>query len=204
MKWAVEDRSAWPENAAEASGYAADFIRRKQNEGLLGAEEASLADPEMIARFISSERGREVRAAEKVRCEVPFTYRTDMRKYLGAADKVLRDAARGGGGEGDAEGRETRPAEHSSQERSLSVENNLKEEKIIVIQGVVDLYYKLRDRVVIVDFKTDHIRGDGSVDNIAAYDLQLTCYRDALGEISGRNIDESVLFFLRNGQEHSI
>jgi ATP-dependent exoDNAse (exonuclease V) beta subunit len=207
MKWAVEDRASWPEAPGDAARYAAELIRRKLDGGFLSVEEAALADPEMLAGFISSPRGREVRAAENVRCEVPFTYMTDVRKYVGAAEKVLKNAPPGdvpGEPAEDRAGYAPEELREGPAEPAAFFKNNLKEEKNIVIQGVVDLYYKLQDRVVIVDFKTDRIRGRGDADNIAAYRMQLTCYRDALADISGENIQECVLYFLRGGQEYSV
>ena len=218
LKWAVEDRAAWPEDRQEALGYAARLILGKQNEGALSAEETALADPGMVADFIASPRGREVRAAEDVRCEVPFTYLTDMRKYIAAAGKVLSGNNPGGRPEmpenatelpenapGLPENAPGNAPECTSgaggAKGGSKFKNNLKEEKNIVIQGVVDLYYKLQDRLVIVDFKTDHIRDGDEPQMIAAYRMQIACYKDALEDISGEKIQECLLFFLRNGRE---
>ena len=81
---------------------------------------------------------------------------------------------------------------------------NLKEQKKIAIQGVIDLYYRIGDRLVIVDFKTDSGKVPEGIPLINSYKLQLRCYRDAVHDISGHDADECVLYFLRSGGEYRV
>ena len=71
----------------------------------------------------------------------------------------------------------------------------------IALQGVIDLYYKHGDEIVLVDFKTDRINDENEKELREKYSVQLSCYKDALSGITGMSVKESVLMFLRTGQE---
>ncbi|MBO4364349.1 MAG: UvrD-helicase domain-containing protein [Clostridia bacterium] len=202
----VEDRKNWPAketgnqaggkipDAAAVQGYVESVLERLYNEGVLDTVEFKSADAGMLAGFILSSRGAEVYRAEKVRCEVPFTYFTDVGKYWGQAKAVLAEKT--------AETPEN--AENGAGNIEDSLKTNLKEKKKIAIQGVVDLYYRIGERLVIVDFKTDSGKVPEGIPLINSYKLQLRCYRDAVKDISGQDADESVLYFLRSGCEYRV
>ncbi len=190
MKIVVEDRGAWPEReAASIRNYVEETLKKNIHD----ETELLSADREMVERFLMSDRAEQIRGAEKVRCEVPFTFKTDIERYLpyiGAVGTPAKTSEKSGEEAGkEAEG------------EAQTIKSSLKRAKSIALQGVVDLYYKFRGRIYVVDFKTDNEKRAADPAVIEAYKLQLRCYRDALETISGNKVEECLLFFLKNGEE---
>ncbi len=209
----IEDRRNWPvkdaageeplngastrmaPDPAAVPEYVKSTLDKLYNEGVLDDREYFSADAGMLSGFILSGRGAEVYRAANVRCEVPFTYFADVGKYRRQAEAVLAEA-------GEPEKADN--TENGAGNVEVSLKNNLKEQKKIAIQGVIDLYYRIGDRLVIVDFKTDSGKVPEGIPLINSYKLQLRCYRDAVRDISGHDADECVLYFLRSGGEYRV
>ncbi|MBP5313273.1 MAG: UvrD-helicase domain-containing protein [Clostridia bacterium] len=183
MKLLIEDRSSWPDG--DRGEYFDNFLKKLQQPGVdvLDDAEAASVDKAMALNFLNSPIAEEVRrAGGNVGCEVPFTYRTDLGKYL--------KYAKGAGASED----------EKSGDGEASFKSSLKETKRIALQGVIDLYYKIDGKTVVVDFKTDNETAAADPKVLDAYLLQVRCYRDALKDISGEKIEKSLLFFLKNGK----
>jgi len=74
-----------------------------------------------------------------------------------------------------------------------------------VVEGIVDLVFEERERLVIVDYKTDDVgSGRGLADRVALYRPQAVLYAAALEGITGWPVKEVVFAFLRPGLERSI
>ncbi|WP_294156691.1 helicase-exonuclease AddAB subunit AddA [uncultured Selenomonas sp.] len=68
----------------------------------------------------------------------------------------------------------------------------------MLIQGVIDLLFEEADgTLVLVDYKTDSDTSPAKLH--ANYDKQIGLYRDAVKEILGRTVDESLLYLLHDG-----
>lgn len=192
MKYLVEDRANWPaRDDEEVAAYVSAAVAALRKAEVFSDEEAKLVSRRMAANFLLSDRADEVRRADKARCEVPFTYRVDVKKYLPFAKQAgaVSEAA-------EADG-----AENIGDSDAPNIKSSLKERNTIALQGVIDLYYKIGTRIVVLDFKTDNLERMTGGKTLEAYLLQIRCYRDALAEISGEKPDESLLFFLRSGEE---
>ena len=72
----------------------------------------------------------------------------------------------------------------------------------VLLQGTMDCFFVEGDgRTVLVDFKTDRVSGaDGAKKRSAKYRVQMKYYKKALTEITGRDVDESYLYFLSCGE----
>lgn len=64
----------------------------------------------------------------------------------------------------------------------------------IVLQGVVDCWFLEGDRIILVDYKTDHGFG-----RVPAYRRQLSWYAAAMEKIVGLPVGETILWFLHAG-----
>lgn len=72
----------------------------------------------------------------------------------------------------------------------------------ILLQGVADCFFEEDDGIVIVDYKTDRVFAEEDILARAEYYRgQIGAYAQALSRICGRNVKESVLFFLAPGKE---
>lgn len=68
-----------------------------------------------------------------------------------------------------------------------------------MFEGYIDLLYEVEDGLVVVDYKTDAIRGEAELDaKVERYSVQLRAYADAIGYAVGREVVRAVLLFLRS------
>ncbi|HUS08147.1 MAG TPA: PD-(D/E)XK nuclease family protein, partial [Bryobacteraceae bacterium] len=70
----------------------------------------------------------------------------------------------------------------------------------VVLRGQIDLWYEGREGVVIVDYKTDQVKGPVDPERAASYRLQLQIYALALQEFTGAPVARAYLYFLRSDQ----
>ena len=69
-----------------------------------------------------------------------------------------------------------------------------------LVEGYVDLVYRSRDGLVVVDWKTDSVAGDGGVEaKLARYRLQGAAYAAALEAVTGEPVARMVFVFLERG-----
>jgi len=70
----------------------------------------------------------------------------------------------------------------------------------VLIQGVVDCLFEDEGGLVLLDYKTDRIRGDGWDAAAERHRFQLELYAEAVGRILGRKIGECHVFFFDGGR----
>lgn len=70
----------------------------------------------------------------------------------------------------------------------------------VLLQGVVDCYFRDENGVTVIDFKTDHVYGDELLERAEEYRPQLSAYAQALGKITGRPVSRRVLWFFSEGR----
>ena len=78
----------------------------------------------------------------------------------------------------------------------LPVNDRLRDDEFVVVQGVIDLAVILAKEIWLVDFKTDHLTARELDEKAAFYGPQLRLYGLALGRIHWRPIAQSWLHFL--------
>ncbi|MBO4853533.1 MAG: helicase-exonuclease AddAB subunit AddA [Oscillospiraceae bacterium] len=77
-------------------------------------------------------------------------------------------------------------------------------EEELLLQGVVDCAFDTPEGLVIVDFKTDHIRSGQEAERARRYQGQLNAYATALTRVLERPIAEKILYFFATGREVSL
>ncbi|MDE0579901.1 MAG: UvrD-helicase domain-containing protein [bacterium] len=71
-----------------------------------------------------------------------------------------------------------------------------------VVEGYIDLLYRADEGLVVVDYKTDHIPNDETLqDKIGRYKLQVAAYSLAVEQAVGEPVSRCVLVFARQSQE---
>ncbi len=65
-----------------------------------------------------------------------------------------------------------------------------------MIQGVIDLFFLEEDAWVLVDYKTDYISPENTSQLIERYALQLTYYKKALEQMTGKKVKETLIYSL--------
>jgi ATP-dependent helicase/nuclease subunit A len=64
-----------------------------------------------------------------------------------------------------------------------------------LVQGVIDMYFEENGALVIVDYKTDRVsKKDGAKVLKERYSVQLEYYAKALGQITGLDVKEKVIY----------
>ena len=71
------------------------------------------------------------------------------------------------------------------------------ENEMILVQGIIDLYYINKDgKLILVDYKTDHVP-DGDINKLnEKYKVQLDLYKEALENAIGKRIDKAMIWAL--------
>lgn len=65
-----------------------------------------------------------------------------------------------------------------------------------LVQGVIDLYFEEEDQWVLVDYKTDGLKGR-TLDEVAKpYLPQLSLYKNAIEQLTGKKVKESFIYFI--------
>jgi ATP-dependent helicase/nuclease subunit A len=65
----------------------------------------------------------------------------------------------------------------------------------LLVQGVIDLYFREEDELILVDYKTDYISTQNRDALIKQYSIQINMYKEALEIILQKKVKESYLFF---------
>jgi len=130
--------------------------------------------------FITEEQAKAV-APSKI---VNF-FKTDLGKRIIEGDKVYREMPFN--------------IEISSEEVFKDKDYKGLEDKIL-LQGVIDCYFIEKDRIILVDYKTDYV--DGNEKEIAEkrYRIQIEYYTKALETILDKKVDEKYIFFFHSNK----
>jgi len=74
---------------------------------------------------------------------------------------------------------------------------------LILVQGVIDLYFEEDNKLVIVDYKTDHVEeGEpGKQILIDRYKVQLDYYAQALEQLTGKIVSQKIIYSFERNEE---
>ena len=70
---------------------------------------------------------------------------------------------------------------------------------IVLIQGIIDVYFIEDDNIIIADYKTDNVKELSQLMN--HYFVQLELYKRAVCQITGKNVSEKILYSVKFGEE---
>ena len=76
-------------------------------------------------------------------------------------------------------------------------------DELILIQGVIDLYFEEDGKIVILDYKTDHVPSGetGKQMLIDRYKVQLDYYSDALEQLTGKMVSQKIIYSFERNEE---
>ena len=72
-------------------------------------------------------------------------------------------------------------------------------EELVLVQGIIDAYFEEEDGLVLMDYKTDRLEKE--VLFIERYEAQLTYYKKALEQITGKKVKEKWIYSFHLGRE---
>ncbi len=156
-----------------------DCVAGLVSQGRIAAELSSLIDCDAVRGFFETEPGSKAIAhADKVRREWPFTMaldtgRFDARTGTGAVDNDAVDAD--------------------------DADDAVAPGDFMVVQGIVDMIVETEDDLIVIDFKTDHIRAEEAAERAELYRDQMDYYRRAVEAIMKKSVTGCMLYFLTPG-----
>jgi ATP-dependent helicase/nuclease subunit A len=83
--------------------------------------------------------------------------------------------------------------------KASEVMKELDSDELILIQGIVDVFFEEDGELVLLDYKSDRINSEEAL--IKRYQVQLEYYRKALEQIIGKKVKEMILYSLFLGKE---
>ena len=79
------------------------------------------------------------------------------------------------------------------------IDSTFPEKEMILIQGIIDVYFEEEDAIVVADYKTDRVISADEL--VERYHLQLEYYADALQRLTGKTVKEREIYSFALGNE---
>ena len=76
------------------------------------------------------------------------------------------------------------------------------EGELVLVQGIIDVYFEEEDGLVVLDYKTDRVRTADEL--VRRYQSQLTYYARALSQITGKAVKEKIIYSFALGKEINV
>lgn len=71
----------------------------------------------------------------------------------------------------------------------------------VVVQGIIDAYFRERDELILLDYKTDKIKDGQEQLLVERYRTQLQYYKDTLEQLTGLTVSETYIYSFALGKE---
>ncbi|MBR1444905.1 MAG: helicase-exonuclease AddAB subunit AddA, partial [Firmicutes bacterium] len=68
--------------------------------------------------------------------------------------------------------------------------------KGILVNGIIDLYFEEKGKIILVDYKTDSVKKSSREDILKRYEVQLKIYKKALEKSTGKEVSEYGLYLI--------
>ncbi len=72
-------------------------------------------------------------------------------------------------------------------------------EELVLVQGIIDAWFVEGDDIILIDYKTDHVRSADEL--VKRYKIQLDLYKRALEAATGKKVKEIYIYSFSLGQE---
>ena len=76
---------------------------------------------------------------------------------------------------------------------------HMESDELILLQGIIDLFFEEDGEIVLLDYKSDYLEEAEMFIN--RYESQLSYYRKALEQITGKKVKEAIIYSLHLGEE---
>jgi helicase-exonuclease AddAB, AddA subunit, Firmicutes type len=81
------------------------------------------------------------------------------------------------------------------------VKQGWSEEEIVLVQGIIDVFFYEEEEVILVDYKTDYIEAGQEQKLIDKYQIQLSYYEEAITRLTKRKVKEKIIYSFALNQE---
>ncbi|MBQ9980102.1 MAG: helicase-exonuclease AddAB subunit AddA [Oscillospiraceae bacterium] len=197
---ALEGKWERPEDAAPLPGQELPNVWQKpaflQSAGLTAAQRGTALHA--VMQYIDFEKCTHAGAvSEEIRRLVAMEFITEAQAAAADVEKIL-DFIRSPIGKKALAGNPVREFKFSVLMEAERWFEGVEGEKIL-LQGMIDLYYKTDGGLGILDFKTDRVLPGGEQEAAEKYRGQLEAYAAALERITGEKVVEKTLYFFATG-----
>ncbi len=79
------------------------------------------------------------------------------------------------------------------------IQESFPPEEMVLIQGIIDVYFEEEDGIVVADYKTDRV--DTKEELVNRYQIQLAYYGEALTRLTGLPVKEKIIYSFALGEE---
>jgi len=79
------------------------------------------------------------------------------------------------------------------------LDSKFPDEEMVLVQGIIDAWFIEGDEIVLVDYKTDHIRKEDEL--VKRYKIQLELYKRALEASTGKKVKQTYIYSFALGKE---
>ena len=155
---------------------AQEQMEAMEKEEKITADMRALVKEQTVADFVSSETGKRMALAQRMGAlyrEKPFV--------MGFTEEELENYGFGAGAQMIENEVQTENAQQEIVLENVSRENNMHEEDLTLIQGIIDVFWIEDDGITVLDYKTDRV--DTAQELIDRYATQLKLYADALERV---------------------
>lgn len=84
------------------------------------------------------------------------------------------------------------------------IQKNVKSQEVVIVQGVIDVYFVEEDEIVLLDYKTDHIEKNEEQILIDRYKAQLEYYQEAIEKMTQKKVKEKYIYSFSLGREFAL
>ena len=71
--------------------------------------------------------------------------------------------------------------------------------ELLIVQGIIDLFFEEDGEIVLLDYKTDRVRTEEEL--TGRYRIQLEYYQEALAKSLGKHVKEKLIYSFALGKE---
>lgn len=146
---------------------------------ILTSSQGNVIDPQRITNFLLSPVGVLIREAEWVRREVPFSFGLPVEETHA---ELL--------------------AELTGEQLNFTAKQDELAGEVVQLQGVIDCLFKVKDKLYLLDYKSDRVKPHlGGVATLAEhYQFQLELYQKVIEQMTGQRVHEKWLYFFDIGE----
>lgn len=81
-----------------------------------------------------------------------------------------------------------------SVEQILKEKEGMERDQQVIVQGIIDAYFREGDNLILIDYKTDHIKEGQEELLVKRYQTQLLYYKKTLEQLTGLTVSETYLY----------
>ena len=86
--------------------------------------------------------------------------------------------------------------------KASEINKNMKSNELVLVQGVIDVYFKENEELVLLDYKTDRVDLYYGEEVLRKrYSVQLDYYEKALEQLTGKKVKERIIYSFSLGRE---